>query len=148
MPLSHTATPPLLSWLESESAAAVGRELRPKGFTLLELLVTLAILGTLAALVWPSIGPLPRAPQEQLVERARRSAVRRAEPLVLELSASGAWVLRQAGTGAALASDTNGAASRQPLRLLFLPSGGCIPDHGVEAWDVARCTPAVAEGHR
>lgn len=67
---------------------------KARGFTLLELIVVLLLMGVAAGLVIPALLP-PRSadssPLSDLVRSARQTAARRGEMLYVSISASGQW---------------------------------------------------------
>lgn len=119
----------------------------PAGFTLIELVVVLVVLGMSAVLVAPTLRPPTRAGESDraaLLRGARDLAVRRAESLRLEVQASGAWVLTGTAPGSRepLASGRLGAVDGPGFALVFSPLGTCGPDpasRAVRRLDPLRC---------
>ena len=105
------------------------------------MLVLVALLAALAAPLFRA--PTSRAgPFADVVARARRLAVERAEPLALAVRADGGWTLAAAREPATpLLAGTLGAPHR-PVAIALSPLGLCVPDDAV-AWDPARCAPAA-----
>lgn len=103
------------------------------GFTLLEVLVVLILLGVAAGLVAPALRPPPR-PDESgvavLVRRARQTAARRAETIYLGLSPTGAWRIDGAASLAegALATGVVTDYTGPPATLVISPIGTCAFD--------------------
>lgn len=67
-----------------------------RGVTLLELLVVLVLMGISAAVVAPALNPPAESRANSsvaLVERARRAATARGEPVRLQIAADGAWAI-------------------------------------------------------
>ena len=97
------------------------------GFTLLEVLVTLLLLGLMAAVVAPVVrGPAP--PDEGIttvLSAARETAVRRAQTLELRVDDRGAWRLAATGDSTSIASGqfTDGTSQ---LRVRVNPLGACF----------------------
>lgn len=103
-----------------------------RGVSLLELLIVLTLMGITAALVVPVFGR-PVSPSESdgesLVASARRTAIRRAEPLRVRLFSNGAWSVTTIRDGAFVDSGH----VRNPLpdtELLLDALGGCVPTSG------------------
>jgi prepilin-type N-terminal cleavage/methylation domain-containing protein len=120
-----------------------------RGFTLLELLVVLVMLGLAVALVLPSLRVPDRArAQSSVLERARATAVRRGEAVRLVIARDGAWTVRATSdtTDAILLSGTGTEASGPDIAQSVVISalGTCLPEGafavGTAAWDPARCT--------
>src|SRR6266566_2807249 len=96
-----------------------------RGFTLVEMLVVLVLLGLAAALVAPAFVP-PRARQTELVEligATRDAAVRRGEVVALHVERSGAWQVEGVAAGR-LATPLPAA----PFTLIVSPLGSCAFD--------------------
>lgn len=111
--------------------------------TLIEIVVAMSVLGLVAAVVLPSLVVPPAEPVSigHVVRSARGHAIARAQPLVLDVAASGRWQLRTEG-GAAVDSGAIDAAFAVAFRLS--PAGHCrvatpMPS-AWQSWDVARCT--------
>lgn len=102
-----------------------------RGFTLLEVLVVLLVMGLAIALVAPSLAPRTARPEEPLREvlhAARDAALRRAETVELEIAPSGAWTLYAAaspGEAPLGASRLPGWKASAPLAILVAPTGTC-----------------------
>lgn len=100
-----------------------------RGVTLLELLIVLTLMGVTATLVVPLF--TQRTPRQEeasvaLVTSARRTAVRRSEPLRIRLSPSGAWSVHAIRTGAIV--DSGRVDDALPdTDLLIGALGGCMP---------------------
>jgi prepilin-type N-terminal cleavage/methylation domain-containing protein len=105
----------------------------PDGFTLLEVLVVLILLSVAAALVAPAFRDGPREQRdelEQVIDAARRLAVRNASTITLAFAADGRWSASQSD-GSALADLPGGALARARgpvMRLRISPLGGCSLD--------------------
>jgi len=103
------------------------------GFTLVEVLVVLILLGVVAGLVAPALRPPPR-PDESgvaaLVRRARQTAARRGETIYLGLSPTGAWRIDGAASLAegALATGAVTDYAGPPATLVISPIGTCAFD--------------------
>ena len=103
-----------------------------RGFTLLELVVVLVLLGLTAAVAAPALRGPPSAAAglESLLPTAREAAVRRGETVYLRVAESGDWRL----AGASSAADTAIASGRVapfaglPLVLAVSPLGSCALD--------------------
>jgi len=119
------------------------------GFTLLELLVVLVLLGLSAAVILPSIRLPFRSAERSPIERARAVAVRRGESVRLTIGDTGVWSV--AGTadtaGVILLAGTGGLASGAGAARSVVISalGLCMPEgpaaRGTPPWDPARCSP-------
>lgn len=114
-----------------------------RGMTLIEIVVAMSMLGLVAAVVLPSLVVPPTEPASigQVVRNARGRAIARAQPLVLDVAASGRWQLRTEG-GAAV--DSGAIASAFAVAFNLSPAGHCriatpMPAQW-QSWDVARCT--------
>ena len=122
-----------------------------RGFTLLELIVALVVMGIVAALVAPSLGT-PRArggELGQMLHAVRGAAIARAQTLSLTVRDDGAWTLTP------LAPDDSMVVLRGQLdvspsvlfRLRLTPVGACLSSSPLPAefgaWDAARCAPTL-----
>jgi len=97
-----------------------------KGFTLVEMLVVLVLLGLAAALVAPAFITTPAKQTAELVEligATRDAAVRRGEMVSLHVVRSGAWQVEGVATGK-LATPLAAA----PFTLVVSPIGSCAFD--------------------
>jgi prepilin-type N-terminal cleavage/methylation domain-containing protein len=105
----------------------------PRGFTLLEVLVTLILIGVAAALVAPAFRDLPRTEKDELdvvIDAAKRVAVRNASTVTLAFAADGRWGATESN-GASLVELPGGTLAQTgvPLvRLRVSPLGGCSMD--------------------
>lgn len=104
-----------------------------EGFTLIELIVVLAIMSLAAAVVLPALARAPAGTTVQsVIESARDAAARRGEIVYLRIKPSGTWHLE--GGGSPLESESDEASGRitplaaAPLTLLVAPSGSCAFD--------------------
>jgi prepilin-type N-terminal cleavage/methylation domain-containing protein len=101
----------------------------PRGVTLLELLIVLVLMTVAAALVLPTFRARPaevESAQARVIATARRSAIRRAEPLRVRLFGDGAWSIRSQRDGALV--DSGSVREALPsLEMLVDPLGSCIP---------------------
>lgn len=101
--------------------------LAERGFTLLEMLVVLAITGLIAGLLYPRIETARGAVQQRLLREqvtagmaaARSAAMRSGVPVALSTDASGLVI---AGTRR-IAVSTTQPLSLQPRTVLFYPDG-------------------------
>ncbi len=116
----------------------------PRGVTLLELLIVLVVMTVAAALVLPAFGARPtpaESIQTRVIAAARRTAIRRAEPLRIRLFADGAWSIRSQRDGALVDSGSVHEAL-PPSEVLVDPLGSCIPvgqSTGVVTFDPLAC---------
>jgi prepilin-type N-terminal cleavage/methylation domain-containing protein len=115
---------------------------RRRGFTLVEILVVLILMGLLAGLVGPAFLP-PRRPPESglatLVRRAQDIAAQRGETVFLALAAGGAWRMDGA------ASLEAGAIATGRLDGYAAPAGTLVVSAvGTCAWDVRSTAAAQA----
>ncbi len=115
-----------------------------RGVTLLELLIVLTLMGISAALVVPVFVrqvPASHTDGDSLVAAARRTAIRRAEPLRVRLLSNGAWLVTAIRDGAIVDSGH----VRNPLpdtELLLDALGGCVPASGsasAQSFDPLTC---------
>jgi prepilin-type N-terminal cleavage/methylation domain-containing protein len=123
---------------------------RPEGFTLLEVIVVLALLALAAAAVQPVLWSSRVRPEETLervVARARELAVRRAESMRLRVEASGRWDVRPAPPGDSLivAADSLRPPLATAVVLNISPLGACVPIAGIDrrAWDTIECREVI-----
>lgn len=115
----------------------------PAGFTLVELVVALILLALAVTLAAPLLrAPAPVDPVADVVARARRLAVARAEPLTLSVLADGRWRVESARGAGALAEGRLPAPQRA-ASISLSPLGACVPAAGGD-WDPTRCAPAGA----
>jgi len=71
--------------------------LRRSGFTLVEMIVVLIVLGLAASLAAPMMSlrqPSDETALRRVIDFGRETAIRRAEAVVLEVSADGRWSVR------------------------------------------------------
>ncbi|HXQ28688.1 MAG TPA: prepilin-type N-terminal cleavage/methylation domain-containing protein [Gemmatimonadales bacterium] len=103
---------------------------RPRGYTLLELLVVLVLMGIAAALVVPALlTPGPRKDAlASLIATTQQAAAERGEVLYLRVEASGAWQLDGAGQRESNLAHGRLPASGAPFTLIVSPLGSCAPD--------------------
>lgn len=112
---------------------SLGTALR-RGFTLVEILVVLILMGLMAGLVAPSIigtrqSDDPASQLRELVRSASAAAVKRGEVVQLSLASSGQWEL----VGIASTPPDEIASGRlkssgTAMTVLFSPLGTCAPD--------------------
>jgi prepilin-type N-terminal cleavage/methylation domain-containing protein len=155
--------------LPNPSLAPVG-VMRPsrrrRGVTLLELLIVLVLMGIAAAVVAPMLRlatPAVASPAAAVLQRARQAAVRRAEPLRVELAADGAWRLTSQRDGVAIDSGSVARADIPASGLadagawLVDALGGCLPaprdarslpERGGLPYDALGCRDASAVAAR
>lgn len=126
-----------------------------RGLTLLELLVVLVLMALAAAVVAPvllrpAMASVDRA--DALVTAARRTAIRRGQPLRLRLDADGVWGLVSERTGDPVEYgrlDTTGvsvsATRARSLDLHIDAMGTCMPANAGDggAFDPFACRPDV-----
>ena len=100
---------------------------RASGFTLLEILVTLIVLGLAAALVAPVFraDPAPDNDLRAVLAGARETAVRRAQTLVLSVDQRGTWRIAAAHDSTTVASGQfrDGTGN---LQIRVNPLGACL----------------------
>ena len=97
-----------------------------RGFTLVEMLVVLVLIGLAAALVAPAFVPTRARQTRELVEligATRDAAVRRGEVVSLHVERSGAWQVEGVAAGR-LATPLPAA----PFTLIVSPLGSCAFD--------------------
>ncbi|MFN8581022.1 MAG: type II secretion system protein [Gemmatimonadaceae bacterium] len=107
------------------------------GFTLIEVMVTLAVLGLVAAFVVPSFAAPPRTTSS--LDALRRSAadlaLQRAQWLTLRVETDGRWTVRGdlASDTSALASGVLTETTSVPVVLRLSPVGAClaVPNGGL-----------------
>lgn len=107
-----------------------------RGVTLLELLVVLVVMGIAASVVAPALGR-PVAPVSgeagsvaRLIADARRTAIRRGQPVRLRLATDGVWALVAVADGALIASGRTGRDSVPDARDIDIridAMGSCTP---------------------
>ena len=106
-----------------------------KGFTLVEMLVVLILLGLAAALVAPALTPARVKQTSELVDligAARDAAVRRGALVDLHVERSGAWQIEGGGAGLATGKVATPLAAA-PFTLVVSPLGSCAFDVRSEA---------------
>jgi prepilin-type N-terminal cleavage/methylation domain-containing protein len=122
---------------------------RPSGFTLLEILVTLIVLGVAATLVAPVFraDALPDDDLRAVLAGARETAVRRAQTLVLTVDQRGAWRIAPAHDSTTVASGhlRDGTGD---LRIRVTPLGACLNEgaNTVISMDAAGCSVLPRRG--
>ncbi len=107
----------------------------PRGFTLLELLVVLIIVSVSAALVAPMFvrhGGPEEPDLAPLVRAARQTAIRRAETVVLQVTAAGAWRIDGSDSpdSQPLAAGRVAPLRTGDLTILASPLGTCATEPG------------------
>jgi prepilin-type N-terminal cleavage/methylation domain-containing protein len=115
---------------------------RSSGYTLLELIVVVALMGLAAALVLPILRP--RGPSESamqaIVTTARQAAAQRGEIIYVRFEPTGEWHME--GGGSTLEGDVMGgrihAIAQVPLTLIVSPTGSCAFDVRSAAAGAAR----------
>lgn len=104
---------------------------RDCGFTLLEVVVVLIVLGLATALVAPALAPPDRGPAatlQRVVDHTRSVAARRGETLVLDVSESGRWSVRGTASVGEAALESGALAEAAPgaeFSLRISPFGSC-----------------------
>jgi prepilin-type N-terminal cleavage/methylation domain-containing protein len=105
------------------------------GFTLIELIVVLAIMALAAAVVLPALSRARTGPTVQsVIESARDAAARRGEIVYLRIEPSGAWHVSGGGSRLDSSREGDDAAGHitplapAPVTLLVAPSGSCAFD--------------------
>jgi len=105
---------------------------RTRGYTLIEVLVVLVLMGVAAALVVPAFRAPPRDGGQltNVLLRARALAARRGEVMYLRVSASGNWILDGGATPLErdLAHGTLEPFARVPTTVIISPLGSCAMD--------------------
>jgi prepilin-type N-terminal cleavage/methylation domain-containing protein len=118
---------------------------RSKGFTLIEMLVVLVLLGMAAAVAAPAIRSLlPARPAlSSLVPAARDAAARRGEIVYLRIADSGEWRMEGAASSDAgpLATGRVDPFPGLPLTLIVSPLGSCAFDLRTQAARSIRLDP-------
>jgi prepilin-type N-terminal cleavage/methylation domain-containing protein len=110
---------------------------RPRGFTLLEILIVLLLLGLAFALVAPSFVS-PRNKQDDAVQRlideARRLAVQRAGAVTLSIRADGAWTIESQGSldMTQLKQGSIDRTAAVPMRVQVSALGACLLESMLE----------------
>jgi hypothetical protein len=125
----------------------------------LELLIVLVLMGIAAAVVAPVFARRttePASPAAGVLARARRDAVRRAEPLRVQISTDGGWMMSSQRDGSVIDSghvSAQAAGSMDVGAWDVDPMGGCLPVastvarapyDGLLCADAARATSNVA----
>ena len=104
-----------------------------RGFTLLEILVVLILLGVASTLVVPAFPDLPREEKhalDEVIDAARGLAVRNASTVTLAFGPDGRWTASQSN-GSALSELPGGTIDQTDgprIRLRISPLGGCSLD--------------------
>lgn len=112
------------------------RGTRPFGFTLLEVMVVLILLGLASALVTPAFLQPPSREKDELqtvIDAARSMAIRNASTVTLSFTADGRWTAEESnGRGLAdMSGGTLTARGTVAVRLLVSPLGGCALEGAV-----------------
>ena len=119
-----------------------------RGFTLIEMLVVLVLIGVLAGLVGPALLPAKDEPDPNalapVIDAAREAAVRRSETVYLRIEASGAWRIDggaslEEGPLASGRIDDARLADGTGATLVVSPFGSCAFD--VRSARAARTLP-------
>jgi prepilin-type N-terminal cleavage/methylation domain-containing protein len=121
---------------------------RTRGFTLLEIVVTLVLLGLAAALVAPAFRIEPTSEQDirKVLAGTRETAVRRAQTLVLEVDDRGSWRILASGDTSAIGSGRFTDGTRD-LRIRVNPLGACFNEGASAiALDAVACAITKAGG--
>ena|SRR5438552_14476575 len=107
----------------------MGRRMPVRGFTLVEVLVVIALLGLAVALVAPALIPSrhEESPLSALIRSARDAATRRQEVLYLRIDRSGSWLLEGTASPSAgvLASGRVEGFAGPSVTLVLSPVGTC-----------------------
>lgn len=122
-----------------------------RGFTLLEVAVTLVLIGLAAALIAPSVfREASSAPAlGRVLAQAREVAVRRAQSLAFGADEQGNWKLTTVDDTTTIgAGRFEGPAVA--LRLRITPLGACLAEGATPPgdWDAIACAPAAGGGQR
>ncbi|MGH7710440.1 MAG: prepilin-type N-terminal cleavage/methylation domain-containing protein [Gemmatimonadaceae bacterium] len=130
--------------------SGIGR--RGKGLTLIEVIITIAILAIIASIVYPIVfrkDAPPSAPNEAvLIDQAKALAVTRAETMRLTVARDGAWeIVAEATPNSVLASGQLAEAPPAAFAVRVTELGACLPadiDRRVESEgrviDAVSCT--------
>lgn len=136
---------------------AATRQVSPRGFTLVELLVVISIVGISLALAVPSFSQIianykVRTGAESMLNGlnyARAEAVRRNAQVSFELGTGSAWVVEQVASGEQLQARADGETSNLTvtatggsLAVTFLPTGIVAPGARLEQVTVASSVDA------
>lgn len=119
--------------------------------TLLELIVVLALLGLVLAIAAPSFilpSPAPASELSQVLDKARRAAVLRGEPVTLAFDTDGTWRVDGDATPAAppvVTGTLHAPVGRLRVRISSL--GTCVPEPmdggaAVPSWNAVGCAAA------
>jgi prepilin-type N-terminal cleavage/methylation domain-containing protein len=122
------------------------------GFTLVELLVVLVVMGLMVGLVAPAIIPRPEPDERDslssAIRFAREAAVRRSEVVYLRIDASGGWSIDGASSSedGPLASGRIDRYGGGAATLVASPIGTCAFDaRSSRAAQVFRLDPLTCE---
>lgn len=126
--------------------------MRARGFTLVEVVVVLAVIGVSLAVIGPSL--IVRRAQPGISEAltaSRRAAIRRGESMELAFSANGSWTTSPLRSrGEPLLSGTLPDAVAIEADILVSPLGVCTVQRGRIAaqlsFDPLACTVADSAG--
>ena len=117
--------------------------LRTDGFTLLEIVVTLVLLGLAAALVAPAfrVETTPDHGLRTILGLTRETAVRRGQTLLLQVDDRGSWRIVVPGDSATVRAGLFADGTRD-LRIRVNPLGACFSEgaSGAVALDAVACT--------
>lgn len=99
------------------------------GFTLIEVLVTLAVMTLLASVVLPAVSSRPRPASPELattIREASRLAVRRSQWLTFRAAQNGGWTLVADVSGQPIAGGLLAERPRQIVLVRLSPLGACL----------------------